>query len=113
MVRQQQRRATARRLRRGNRPRAHRSREGDGRAPDARPGAGRIGLSAARPTGRVQDPMGGRVTILLSALLCARMVLLLFSATPVNDTDLTWSWYAGIGCVTVAAFIAATHGWSA
>src|SRR5699024_10326207 len=113
MVRQQQRRATARRRRRGNRPRAHRSREGDARAPDPRRGAARIGLPAARPAGPLQDPLGGRVTILFIALLCAGMVLLLFSATPVNDTDLTWSWYAGIGCVTVAAFIAATHGWSA
>ena len=52
------------------------------------------------------------MTILFIALLCAGMVLLLFSATPVSDTDLTWSWYAGIGCVTAAAFIAATHGWA-
>ena len=50
------------------------------------------------------------MTILFIALSCAGMVLLLFSATPVNGTDLTWSWYAGIGCVTVAAFIAAING---
>lgn len=53
------------------------------------------------------------MTILFIALLCAGMVLLLFSATPVSDADLTWSWYAGIGCVTVAAFIAAINGWAA
>ena len=50
------------------------------------------------------------MTIFFVALLCAGMVLLLFSATPVNDTDLTWSWYAGIGCVTAAALIAAVTG---
>ena len=53
------------------------------------------------------------MTILFIALLCAGMVLLLFSATPISDTDLTWSWYAGIGCVAAAAFIAVTNGWSA
>jgi hypothetical protein len=52
------------------------------------------------------------VTILFIALLCAGMVLLLFSATPVSEADLTWSWCAGIGCVTVAAFIAAINGWA-
>ena len=52
------------------------------------------------------------MTILFIALLCAGMVLLLFSATPVKDTDLTWSWYAGIGCVTAAALIAALNGWA-
>lgn len=51
------------------------------------------------------------MTILFIALLCAGMVLLLFSATPVKHADLTWCWYAGIGCVT-AAFIAATNGWA-
>ena len=53
------------------------------------------------------------MTILFFVLLCAGMVLLIFSATPVNDTDLTWAWYAGIGCVTVAALIAAINGWAA
>ena len=52
------------------------------------------------------------MTILFIALLCAGMVPLLFSATPVNDTDHTWSWYAGIGCVAVAALIAALNGWA-
>ena len=52
------------------------------------------------------------MTILFIALLCAGMVLLLFSATPVSDTDLTWCWYAGIGCVIAAAFIAAINGWT-
>ena len=52
------------------------------------------------------------MTILFIALLCAGMVLLLFSATPVSDTDLTWSWYAGVGCVTAAALIAAINGWA-
>ena len=52
------------------------------------------------------------MTILFIALLCAGMVLLLFSATPVSDTDLTWSWHAGIGCVTAAALIAAINGWA-
>ena len=52
------------------------------------------------------------MTVLFIALLCAGMVLLLFSATPVSDTDLTWSWYAGIGCVAVAALIAAINGWA-
>ena len=52
------------------------------------------------------------MTILFFALLCAGMVLLLFSATPVSDTDLTWSWYAGVGCVAVAALIAAINGWA-
>ena len=52
------------------------------------------------------------MTILFVALLCAGMVLLLFSATPVSDTDLTWCWYAGIGCVIAAAFIAAINGWT-
>ena len=53
------------------------------------------------------------MTILFFVLLCAGMVLLLFSAAPVSDADLTWSWYAGIGCVTAAAFIAALNGWAA
>ena len=53
------------------------------------------------------------MTVLFIALLCAGMVLLLFSATPVSDTDLTWSWHAGIGCVAVAALIAAINGWAA
>ena len=52
------------------------------------------------------------MTILFIALLCAGMVLLLFSATPVSDTDLTWCWHAGIGCVAVAALIAALNGWT-
>ena len=52
------------------------------------------------------------MTILFIALLCAGMVLLVFSAAPVSDADLTWCWYAGIGCVTVAAFIAAINGWA-
>ena len=52
------------------------------------------------------------MTVLFIALLCLGMVLLVFSATPVSYTDLTWSWYAGIGCVTVAAFIAAINGWA-
>ena len=52
------------------------------------------------------------MTILFIALLCAGVVLLLFSATPVNDTDLAWSWYAGIGCVTVAALVAVINGWA-
>ena len=52
------------------------------------------------------------MTILFIALLCAGMVLLLFSAAPVSDADLTWCWYAGIGCVTVAALIAAINGWA-
>ena len=52
------------------------------------------------------------MTILFIALLCAGMVLLLLSATPVNGTDLAWCWYAGVGCVTAAALIAATNGWA-
>ena len=52
------------------------------------------------------------MTILFFVLLCLGMVLLVFSATPVNDTDLTWAWYAGIGCVTAAALIAAINGWA-
>ena len=52
------------------------------------------------------------MTILFIALLCAGMVLLVFSATPVSDADLTWSWYAGIGCVGGAALIAAINGWA-
>ena len=52
------------------------------------------------------------MTILFIALSCAGMVLLLFSATPVSDADLTWCWYAGIGCVAVAALIAALNGWA-
>ena len=52
------------------------------------------------------------MTILFIALLCLGMVLIGMSATPVSDTDLTWSWYAGIGCVTAAALIAATNGWA-
>ena len=57
-------------------------------------------------------PLGGRVTVLFFVLLCAGMVLLVFSATPVSDADLTWCWYAGVGCVTVAALIAAINGWA-
>ena len=53
------------------------------------------------------------MTILFFVLLCAGMVLLVFSAAPVSEADLTWCWYAGIGCVTVAAFIAAINGWAA
>ena len=52
------------------------------------------------------------MTILFFVLLCAVMVLLVFSAAPVSDTDLTWCLYAGIGCVTVAALIAAINGWA-
>ena len=52
------------------------------------------------------------MTVLFIALLCAGMVLLGMSAAPVKDTDLTWSWYAGIGCVTAAALIAALNGWA-
>ena len=52
------------------------------------------------------------MTILFIALLCLGMVLLVFSAAPVGDTDLAWCWYAGIGCVTVAALIAAINGWA-
>ena len=52
------------------------------------------------------------MTILFIALLCAGMVLLVFSAAPVKNTDLTWSWYAGIGCVTAAALIAVINGWA-
>ena len=52
------------------------------------------------------------MTILFFVLLCAGMVLLVCSATPVSDTDLTWCWYAGIGCVNVAALIAAINGWA-
>ena len=50
------------------------------------------------------------MTILFFALLCAGMVLLVFSATPVSDADLTWCWYAGVGCVIAAAFIATFAG---
>ena len=52
------------------------------------------------------------MTVLFFALLCLGMVLLVFSATPVSDTDLTWCWYAGIGCVVGAALIAAINGWA-
>ena len=52
------------------------------------------------------------MTILFFVLLCLGMVLLVFSATPVSDADLTWCWYAGIGCVIVAALIAALSGWA-
>ena len=52
------------------------------------------------------------MTILVFVLLCAGMVLLVFSATPVSDTDLTWAWYAGVGCVVVAALVAAINGWA-
>ena len=52
------------------------------------------------------------MTILFFALLCLGMVLLVFSAAPVSETDLTWSWHAGIGCVIVAALIAAINGWA-
>ena len=50
------------------------------------------------------------MTILFVALLCAGMVLLLFSATPVSDADLTWYWYAGIGCFIAAVLLAAVAG---
>ena len=53
------------------------------------------------------------MTVLFIALLCLGMVLLVFSATAVSDADLTWCWYAGIGCVIVAALIAAINGWAA
>ena len=52
------------------------------------------------------------MTVLFFVLLCLGMVLLVFSATPVKDTDLTWCWYAGIGFVTVAALIAVINGWA-
>ena len=52
------------------------------------------------------------MTILFIALLCAGMVLLMLCAAPVSDTDLTWCWYAGIGCVAAAALIAALNGWA-
>ena len=52
------------------------------------------------------------MTILFIALLCLGMILLAMSAAPVKNTDLTWSCYAGIGCVAVAAFIAAINGWA-
>ena len=52
------------------------------------------------------------MTFLFIALLCAGMVLLGMSAAPVKNTNVTWSWYAGIGCVAVAAFIAAFNGWA-
>lgn len=52
------------------------------------------------------------MTVLFFVLLCLGMVLLAFSATPVSDADLTWCWHAGIGCVTVAALIAAINGWA-
>ena len=50
------------------------------------------------------------MTVLFFVLLCLGMVLLVFSATPVSDADLTWAWYAGVGCVAVAALIAAING---
>lgn len=53
------------------------------------------------------------MTVLFFVLLCAGMVLLLFSAAPVSEADLTWCWYAGIGCVTAAALIAAINGLAA
>ena len=52
------------------------------------------------------------MTILFFVLLCLGMVLLVFSATPVSEADLTWCWYAGIACVVVAALIAAINGWA-
>ena len=52
------------------------------------------------------------MTVLFIALLCAGMVLLVFSARPASEADLTWCWYAGIGCVTVAALIAVINGWA-
>ena len=52
------------------------------------------------------------MTILFFVLLCAGMVLLVFSATPVSDADLTWAWYAVVGCVAVAALVAALNGWA-
>ena len=60
----------------------------------------------------IRDRVGGGVTILFFVLLCLGMVLLVFSATPVSEADLTWCWYAGIGCVAVAALIAALNGWA-
>ena len=53
------------------------------------------------------------MTVLFFVLLCAGMVLLVFSAAPVSDADLAWCWHAGIGCVVVAALIAAINGWAA
>ena len=50
------------------------------------------------------------MTILFIALLCAGMVLLVFSAAPVSDADLTWAWYAGVGCVVAAALLATFAG---
>ena len=50
------------------------------------------------------------MTILFFVLLCLGMVLLVFSATPVNDTDLAWCWYAGIGCVIAAVLLATFAG---
>ena len=52
------------------------------------------------------------MTILFIALLCAGMVMLLFSASLDSDTNLTWCWYAGVGCVAVAALIAVINGWA-
>ena len=52
------------------------------------------------------------MTVLFFVLLCLGMVLLVFSATPVSDADLTWCWYAGIGCVIAAALIAVINGWA-
>ena len=52
------------------------------------------------------------MTVLFIALLCLGMILLAMSAAPVKETDVTWCWYAGIGCVVVAAFIAAINGWA-
>ena len=50
------------------------------------------------------------MTILFFALLCAGMVLLVFSAAPVSGADLTWAWYAGVGCVVAAALLATFAG---
>ena len=52
------------------------------------------------------------MTFLFIALLCAGMMLLGMSAARAKNTNATWTWYAGIGCVTVAAFIAAFNGWA-
>lgn len=50
------------------------------------------------------------MTVLFIALLCLGMVLLALSAAPVNGRDLTWSWYAGIGCVIAAALLVTVAG---
>ena len=50
------------------------------------------------------------MTVLFFVLLCLGMVLLVFSATPVSEADLTWCWYAGIGCFIAAVLLAAFAG---